>query len=105
MRHFTKSVMVRIPVAAGLAIALALPLSRSAEAAQRAATAPGFTLSVVHEFPAGLGSTPKYPGGPAVNARQANIWRASVRVPRTVTPTAQAGAGQGAAWPPRSRCR
>jgi uncharacterized repeat protein (TIGR03803 family) len=60
MRHFTKSVMVRVSVAAGLAVVLALPLTRSADAAQRAATAPGFSLSVVHEFPAALGSTPKY---------------------------------------------
>jgi uncharacterized repeat protein (TIGR03803 family) len=49
---------------AGLVIALALPLTRSAGAVPGAAggaiAAPGFTLSVVHQFPAALQTTPKY---------------------------------------------
>lgn len=49
---------------AGLAVALVLPFAQPAGAAQGAGhgamTATGFTLSVVHEFPAALQQTPKY---------------------------------------------
>jgi len=49
---------------AGLAIALALPFTQSADAVpgavRGAAAAPGFTLSVVHQFPAALQNTPKF---------------------------------------------
>ena len=50
---------------AGLAVALALPFAQSAGAAHGAVhgtPAPGFALSVVHEFPAALVQTPKYLG-------------------------------------------
>ena len=63
MGHFAKSVTLRTSTVAGLAIALALPFTRSADPVPRAGTpaaAPGFTLSVVHQFPAALVTTPKY---------------------------------------------
>ena len=63
MGHFAKSVTVRASAVAGLAIALALPVTRSAVPVPRAGAdtaAPGFTLSVVHQFPAALQTTPKY---------------------------------------------
>jgi len=63
MGHFAKSVTLRTSTVAGLAIALALPFTRSADPLPRAGTpaaAPGFTLSVVHQFPAALVTTPKY---------------------------------------------
>jgi uncharacterized repeat protein (TIGR03803 family) len=54
----------RKTVVAGLAVALALPFVQSAGAAPGGApgatAAPGFTLSVVHQFPAALNETPKY---------------------------------------------
>ncbi len=64
MGYFRKSITFRTSAVAGLAIVLALPSARSADAAPGAAggdaTAPGFTLSVVHQFPSGLQTTPKY---------------------------------------------
>ena len=64
MGHFRKSVMFRASAVAGLAVALALPLAQSASAARESAgditAAPGFALSVVHQFPAALNETPKY---------------------------------------------
>jgi hypothetical protein len=63
MGHFAKSVTLRTSTMAGLAIALALPFTRPADPLPRAGTdtaAPGFTLSVVHQFPAALQTTPKY---------------------------------------------
>jgi hypothetical protein len=63
MGHFAKSVTLRTSTVAGLAIALAVPLTRSAGPLPRAGTgaaAPGFTLSVVHQFPSALNTTPKY---------------------------------------------
>src|SRR5579863_7566457 len=56
--------------------ALALPRTRSADAAQRAATAPGFTLSVVHESPEALSITPKY----LALSRDGNIYGATSAV-------------------------
>jgi uncharacterized repeat protein (TIGR03803 family) len=64
MGHSRRSVRFRTSAVAGLVIALALPLTRSAGAVPGAAggaiAAPGFTLSVVHQFPAALQTTPKY---------------------------------------------
>ena len=64
MGHFRKPVTVRTSVVAGLAIALALPFAQSADAVpgavRGAAAAPGFTLSVVHQFPAALQTSPKF---------------------------------------------
>jgi uncharacterized repeat protein (TIGR03803 family) len=64
MGHFGSSVRSRKPVVAGLAVALALPFAQSADAAPGAvpgsAAAPGFTLSVVHEFPQAIAGSPKY---------------------------------------------
>ncbi len=57
MGHFAKSRTLRTSAVAGLAIALASPFARSADALPGAggdATAPGFTLSVVHQFPVAL---------------------------------------------------
>jgi uncharacterized repeat protein (TIGR03803 family) len=49
---------------AGLAVVLALPFTQAAAAAPGAvhgsAAVPGFTLSVVHEFPQALEETPKF---------------------------------------------
>jgi uncharacterized repeat protein (TIGR03803 family) len=64
MDHFRRLAATRRAVVAGLAVALALPFAQAASAAPGAAggiaTAPGFTLSVVHEFPQALAETPKY---------------------------------------------
>ena len=64
MGHFRKPVTVRTSVVAGLAIALALPFAQSADAVpgavRGAAAAPGFTLSVVHQFPSALQTSPKF---------------------------------------------
>jgi uncharacterized repeat protein (TIGR03803 family) len=64
MDHFRRLAASRRAVVAGLAVALALPFAQAAGAApdavRGAATAPGFTLSVVHEFPQALSETPKY---------------------------------------------
>ena len=57
-------VMFRVPAVAGLAIALALPFARPTGAGpgavRGAGAAPGFALSVVHEFPQALRQSPKY---------------------------------------------
>ena len=64
MGHFAKSRTLRTSAVAGLAIALASPFARAADALPGAArgdtAAPGFTLSVVHQFPSALQTTPKY---------------------------------------------
>ena len=64
MGHLKKLVTSWKFAVAGLAAALALPFGQSADAAQGAITGitqvPGYTLSVVHEFPAALVQTPKY---------------------------------------------
>ena len=64
MGHFAKSRTLRTSAVAGLAIALASPFARAADALPGAAggdaTAPAFTLSVVHQFPSALQTTPKY---------------------------------------------
>ena len=64
MSHFRKPATVRTSVVAGLAIVLALPFAQSADAVpgavRGAAAAPGFTLSVVHQFPSALQTSPKF---------------------------------------------
>jgi uncharacterized repeat protein (TIGR03803 family) len=64
MDHFRRLAASRRTVVAGLAVALALPFAQAAGAAPGAvrgtATARGFTLSVVHEFPQALSESPKY---------------------------------------------
>jgi uncharacterized repeat protein (TIGR03803 family) len=59
-----KPVLFRLSAVAGLAVAVALPVTRPADAVPGAVrgtgAAPGFTLSVVHEFPAALDQTPKF---------------------------------------------
>jgi len=64
MDHFRRLAASSRLVVAGLAVALALPFAQAASAAPGAprgiAAAPGFTLSVVHEFPQALSETPKY---------------------------------------------
>jgi uncharacterized repeat protein (TIGR03803 family) len=77
MRQFGRSVISRKAAVAGLAVALALPFAQSAGAAQRAmpgaTAAPGFTLSVVHEFPSALAGSPKY----LALARDGNLYGAT----------------------------
>ena len=64
MGHFRRLAAPRRRVVAGLAVALALPFAQTVSAApgtpSGVAAAPGFTLSVVHEFPQALSETPKY---------------------------------------------
>ena len=64
MGHFRRLAASGRPVVAGLAVALALPFAQASSAAPGAlrgvATAPGFTLSVVHKFPQALSETPKF---------------------------------------------
>jgi uncharacterized repeat protein (TIGR03803 family) len=64
MGYFRTLATFRKPAVAGLAVALALPFAQSADAAQGAGhgvtAAAGFTLSVVHAFPAALQQSPKY---------------------------------------------
>jgi uncharacterized repeat protein (TIGR03803 family) len=64
MGLFRRPVLFRTSAMAGLAIALALPFTRPASAApgdiHDITAAPGFTLSVVHQFPAALDQAPKY---------------------------------------------
>lgn len=80
MGHSPKSVTFRTSAVAGLAIALTVPFSRPADAAPGAvrggATAPGFTLSVVHQFPAALATTPKW----LALSRDGNIYGATSAV-------------------------
>jgi len=89
MGHLSKSVVSRTSAVAGLAAALALPFAPSAGAApgavRAAAAAPGFTLSVVHEFPSALVATPKslalsrdgnlYGTTPAVGSSNGTVFR------------------------------
>src|SRR5215472_2760725 len=64
MDHFRRLAASRRAVVAGLAVVLALPFAQAAAAAPGAvhgsAAVPGFTLSVVHEFPQALVETPKF---------------------------------------------
>ena len=63
MGHLRKTVTFRTSALAGLAIALALPFARPADAVPdsvHGSASPGFTLSVVHQFPSALVTTPKY---------------------------------------------
>jgi uncharacterized repeat protein (TIGR03803 family) len=64
MGHCRNLVMFRASAVAGLAVALALPFARPADAGPGAVSgagaAPGFALSVVHEFPQALQQSPKY---------------------------------------------
>jgi len=80
MGHIGQLITSRKPVVAGLAVALVLAVAQSAGAAQGAgrgtATAPGFTLSVVHQFPAALGATPKSLG----LSRDGNLYGATSAV-------------------------
>src|SRR5215469_17819161 len=62
--HFRRLAVARRSVVAGLAVALVFPLAQPAGAAPGAvrgsAAVPGFTLSVVHQFPQALVETPKF---------------------------------------------
>src|SRR5215831_10066216 len=62
--HFRRLAASSRTVVAGLAVALVFPFAPAAGAAPGAghgiAAVPGFTLSVVHEFPQALQETPKF---------------------------------------------
>jgi uncharacterized repeat protein (TIGR03803 family) len=59
-----RRILFRVSAVTGVAVAVALPLAQRADAVPGAVrstdAAPGFTLSVVHEFPAALDQTPKF---------------------------------------------